>query len=282
VADGIPEDQAGSLTRSYGPGSRPRPQQLFIHPSLSTYFLTLNTSRPLFATAALRRAVNYAIDRRALTSISGVGSPATFPRLPTDQYLPPGLPGFSDAQIYPLNGPDLNTAKRLARGHGGRAVLYTCALPPCQDEAAIIKADLAPIGIDVVAKSFSVPELFQRVGNRGEPFDIASVGYQADYADPADFLNLLLDGRSIGPRDNLDYAYFNDPAFNARMERAATLNGRARLRAYTQLDHDLAAQAAPFAAIGNGVQYDFFSTTIGCQLYQPIYGIDLGALCRRH
>jgi hypothetical protein len=26
---------------------------------------------------------------------------------------------------------------------------------------------------------------------------------------------------------------------------------------------------------------DFFSSRIGCQVFQPIYGMDLGALCRR-
>jgi hypothetical protein len=30
------------------------------------------------------------------------------------------------------------------------------------------------------------------------------------------------------------------------------------------------------------LSYDFFSARIGCQLYQPVYGIDLAALCVRH
>jgi len=36
--------------------------------------------------------------------------------------------------------------------------------------------------------------------------------------------------------------------------------------------------AAPFAS---GASRDFFSARIGCQLYRPVYGIDLGALCLR-
>ena len=31
----------------------------------------------------------------------------------------------------------------------------------------------------------------------------------------------------------------------------------------------------------NGAEQDFFSARVGCQVYQPIYGIDLGSLCLR-
>jgi hypothetical protein len=53
------------------------------------------------------------------------------------------------------------------------------------------------------------------------------------------------------------------------------------MRAYGQLDIDLATRAAPVVAFGDLTARDFFSTHIGCQTYQPIYGMDLAALCRR-
>ena len=51
----------------------------------------------------MRRAANYAIDRRALAAAGG-----TFGNLavPAQMYLPPGMPGYRDAHIYPLV-PDL-------------------------------------------------------------------------------------------------------------------------------------------------------------------------------
>ena len=73
----------------------------------------------------LRRAVNFAIDRRALAANTGVGEVGR----PTDQHIPPGLPGFEDAAIYPLGGPDLPAARRLAGSERRRAVLYTCDFP---------------------------------------------------------------------------------------------------------------------------------------------------------
>ena len=52
-------------------------------------------------TSKLRQAVNFAVDRKALTRERGPLAGTA-----TDQYLPPALPGFRDARIYPLAGPD--------------------------------------------------------------------------------------------------------------------------------------------------------------------------------
>jgi hypothetical protein len=37
----------------------------------------------------------------------------------------------------------------------------------------------------------------------------------------------------------------------------------------------------PQINFANVIQQDFFSARIGCQLYQPMVGMDLGALCIR-
>jgi hypothetical protein len=39
--------------------------------------------------------------------------------------------------------------------------------------------------------------------------------------------------------------------------------------------------AAPWVAFSTETSQDFFSARTGCQVYQPVYGIDLGALCLR-
>ncbi len=72
-----------------------------------------NPRRPLFARAAMRRAANFAIDRRALSKHP---IPEMLAGRPTDQLMPPGWPGFRDATIYPLGGPNLAAARRLAGG----------------------------------------------------------------------------------------------------------------------------------------------------------------------
>ncbi len=74
----------------------------------------------------MRQAVNYAINRHALAE---VGDAAPAPDYPTDQYLPPGMPGYARGHVYPLT-PDLAKAGALAHGGGKVAVLYTCDGPP--------------------------------------------------------------------------------------------------------------------------------------------------------
>ena len=78
----------------------------------------------------------------------------------------------------------------------------------------------------------------------------------------------------------MNYAHFDDPVYNRRLDAAAQLTGPARYAAYAKLDADLAGKAAPMAALGVWPNRDLFSARIGCQQYQPaLYGIDLAALC---
>jgi hypothetical protein len=66
------------------------------------------------------------------------------------------------------------------------------------------------------------------------------------------------------------------------MRQAATLRGEHRLQAYAQLDQDLTTNDPPAAAWGIGTFREFFSARVGCQIYQPIYGFDLGSICLQH
>jgi len=59
------------------------------------------------------------------------------------------------------------------------------------------------------------------------------------------------------------------------------LSGPSRYRAYRQLQLELERDLVPAAAFATDASRDFFSARIGCQLYQPVYGIDLAALCLR-
>jgi YVTN family beta-propeller protein len=279
--DGVPPSADATLAHRFGPASaaaKAGHQRYFANPLLLTYFLALNTSRPLFANVHMRRAVNYAIDRTALARLGIVSN--RFPSKPSDQYLPPGIPGFRDVHIYPLT-PNVDRARSFARGRGRDAVLYTCNSVPCAQSAQIIKTDLDAIGLDVEVRAFPLEVLFGKVATRKEPFDLATVGWGADYPDPADFLNLLLDGHSIRARGNVNYAYFDDPQYNHELEAAARLAGPKRYQAYAGLDVELARNAAPWVAVANPTNRDFFSPRMGCEVYQPVYGIDLAALCIR-
>ena len=270
------ENPAAALEARYGPNSpaaRTGHQRYFINPAMDVDYFVFNTRRPLFASARVRRAVNYAIDRRALVEqhFAFIGGQAT------DHYLPPGVPGSLPVDIYPLGGPDLAKARSLARGVHAPATLYACEGPPfCIEYAKLVKANLAAIGITLHIHPLPSAELNSRLARPGEPWDITFQNYGADFPDPADFINNLFD-----PASPHNLGRFNDPAFTRRMRQAATLSGERRLRAYVRLDEDLTRNDPPAAAWGNGTVREFFSARVGCQIYQPVWGFDLGTICLR-
>ncbi len=282
--DGSPRAAGPTLAARYGPGSvaaRKGRQQYFINPALGERWLHMNTSRPLFSNVRLRRAVSYAIDRVAL-----VAQGRRFAEVnpfnagePTDDLMPPSVAGARDFHVYPFR-PDLRRARRLA-GHVHRtAVMYTPNLPPWLQEAQVVRRDLAPLGIDVQVKAFPIGDFYARIGRRGEPFDLAVSGYALS-TDPeqnlADF-----EAVTIRRTGGSNFSYFDDPGFDRQARAASRLSGPRRYRAFARLELELERDLVPAAAFATDASRDFFSARMGCQLYQPVMGIDLAALCLRN
>ena len=86
------------------------------------------------------------------------------------------------------------------------------------------------------------------------------IGWLADYSGSVR-LHQHPPGRRQHPgREQLNYAYLNNSAYNARMKQAAKLSGDARYKAYGNLDVDLMKNLAPWAPFVNGNTREFVST----------------------
>jgi ABC-type transport system substrate-binding protein len=284
--DGLPSDAAPLLDARFGPDSkaaRAGHQQYFISPAGAARWLHMNTSRPLFSHVRLRRAVNFAIDRPGL-----VPAGQRFAEInpfnagePTADYLPPSTDGAADFHLYPMNRPDLRRARRIAGGPvHATAVMYTPNVPPWLQEAQIIRRDLKPLGIDVRVEAFPVGEFFGRIVRPGEPFDLAVSGWNFGTTDPHPALDIFA-GNASRPSGTADFSFLENRAFDRKLKEAEMLSGPRRYRAYRRLAFWLERDVAPAAAFATDASRDFFSTRMGCQVYQPVYGIDLGALCLR-
>jgi ABC-type transport system substrate-binding protein len=265
------------LAARYGlrsPAARRGRQQYFVNPLLQLDYFDLNTHRTLFSDVRVRQAVNYAIDRRALARLGD--SFQSLPERPTDHYLPPTMPGFRDAHIYP-NTPNIVRARALiqqAHAGGRTAILDTCKTYPCPQQAQIVKTDLARIGLHVQINRLTSGKLFAQEETPGKHFDLAWAGWLPYYPDPQSMLSEILEDNTVGPS-------FNDPTYQHKLAKAAALSGPKRYLTYGKLDVDLARNAAPLAAFDNQTSNDFFSARIGCQTYGT-WGMDLAALCLRH
>jgi peptide/nickel transport system substrate-binding protein len=233
--------------------------QFFVEPGSTFRGYAFNTSRPLFRdNPQLRRAVNFAIDRAALRRASG----GQFSSRLTDQYLPPAMAGFRDVRIYPLERPDLRRARALARGHtrSGKALLYTIDFPHHVSFAQSIKRNLAKIGLEVEIKAVPLQAYFSRLMARG-PYDLGFATWAPDFDDPYGVLNIQLDGQFVG---STNWPRFDSPKFNRLLRRAALLQGAPRLRAYGNLDVQLAREEAPMVAVDFLNSPTLVSKRVGC------------------
>jgi peptide/nickel transport system substrate-binding protein len=248
-------------------------KRLFVKPTLIFYYLVFNLDRPLLrGNAKLRRAINYALHRQEMADKFGpeVGTV-------TDQILPPGMRGYRNWELYPLKQPNLRKARALARGNlrDAKAAFYIrrpVAEPFARPAAEVAKLDLAQIGLDVDIEE--VPNLFQRLRTPGEPWDIALVGWFADYLDPFNFVNDLFTGEN-------NTGHFNNEKFQRRIRKIARLVGRERLASYALLERDLMQRAAPIAPVIVLNDVMFVSRSLGCFAYDTTYGLDVLAICKK-
>jgi peptide/nickel transport system substrate-binding protein len=266
---GVPPTADARLAHQHGINKG----RFWVYPFLAVNYVALNTRRPAFKDVSVRRAVNYAVDRLAITNLAGFEAGT-----PTDQVLPPGLPGYHDASIYP-DHPDLARARRLMAGRELTVNFYTSAGSPTADQAIAIQAELKQIGITVRVTTFPFNALIQAIGPK-QPYDMVLIGWGADYPDPWDFLNVLFDGHQITNTNNQNLALLDDPAFNSRFARAALLTGDTRYAAYGTLDVDLMRRDAPWIPINNPTNRLFVSSRTGCFTYPPpLAGMDLAVAC---
>jgi peptide/nickel transport system substrate-binding protein len=254
--------------------------RFFSQPGLTLRMFAFNTSRPLFRNnPALRKAVNLALDRKALQTIGG----GTLAGRPTDQYIPPLVPGFRDADVYPLERADPERARELARGNlrGGKALLYTNDAAPPLAVAQLAKQQLAQIGLEVEIRPVPVHSAtlayLDGLTRPGAEWDLALVVWTPNVPDAQVYLSLLLDSHHVG---GTNVAAFTSRTFDRALERAARMpQARGRQLAYGALDVQAARDSAPLAALSVLNEPTFVSERVdpACIVLRP--ALDLTAVC---
>jgi len=259
---GVPAVQNGPLSEEFGVNK----SRYFVNPLVGTGYLVMNTERPTFKNVAARKAVNWAIDRPALLRTRG-----KFGGKRTDQILPPSLPGFTNADLYPLKGANPTKAKSIFGGGGDVTLMHTTSAAAV-NYAQIAKYNLEQAGFKVTLKPQPFGVAIKTMGTRGNDIDIYTAGWIADYFDPFDFINVLLDGNNIQDANNNNYSYYNSAKYNKAMAAASKLSGQARFKAYGKLDVDIMKNDAPWAPVFNYTSRDFIIANTENYIYHPVYG----------
>jgi len=258
----VPDAVVRNLADKYGLN---RPGGRFIRlPSLSNYLFAFNDDRPVFRgarQAPLRKAINSALDRRALAKAHSYLSVRR-----TDRLLP--APLSRSRRLYPLGGPDPITAQRwLARaGHRPQTLtLYTANFGFAVPTTNVFAANLKQLGIEVSVKIFDFNTLSTKLKTKGEPWDVAWLPWGAWYADPAGAILPLLRGTS----------------YEARINAANRATGAARVNSWADVETDLMRNDPPVAVYADVTSLILVSRSFGCFKSLQGYEIDLAAACKK-
>jgi peptide/nickel transport system substrate-binding protein len=266
------------------------PKQYHVSPGVVTDYLSMNTTygskgegiknHSCFNGNAgvgvrTRQAVNYVVNRPAALAQRGA-----FAGTPTDQVLPPTMPGFKNWKLYPTSKPNAAKANSL-KPKKCNIVFYGATSPTGLAIMQLVKSDLSKIGISSNLKTFPFAVRIAKEGHRGEPYDLDLQAWGADYPDPVDFIDILLDGRNIQAENNNNNAYFNNAAFNNRMRSAGRISNLSkRYAAWALIDRDVMKKQAPLAPLFFRTVREFTSKRVGCYSYQPIYAVmNFNAVC---
>lgn len=198
-----------------------RPDELFVAPFLATAYYALNLRSPYFATNFnLRKSLALAIDRKALeTTILPFGQRAAY------GFVPPGTWNYDPQSWEWHNLPDPERIKEARRFYalagfsaGGPLrlrVLFNSNNSIKQVAIAIASMWKQTLGVDteLMDEEYRVFLNSRRDTTRWE---VARLGWTADYNDAGNFLDTL---RSGSPNND---AHYERQAFNELLDRAAS------------------------------------------------------------
>lgn len=264
--DALPADRVAEVRARYE-GTQYREES-----SISTYFFWMNTTQPPFDDLEVRQAVNHALDPEALERI--YAGEIKFGQ----QILPPGMPGHEQLDLYPY---DMAKAKALvaeADPADREITVWTLNISPNDDAGAYLQDVLSKLGFDAKLKTVNADNYITVIGNTSNPdLDTGWANWFEDYPHPNDFFQPLLAGSSIAPTNNSNFAQFDDPKLNERIEElSAQQLGPEQEEQYAELDREYMEQA-PWAPYGNRTLSLFVSSDVDMDevIWNPTFSGDL-------
>jgi peptide/nickel transport system substrate-binding protein len=263
--------------------------QLHSDPYGSTFAFVMNTRVPPFNHVAVRRALNYAIDRGGIVRYVG----GTLAAQPTCQILPPTVPGYRPYCPYTVNpttsgtwtAPDLAKAKELVRSSGTRGMKVTVLGDrnyQSRRAAPYLVRLLRELGYHASLVRRKSPANFLELADSRNRIQIGWFGYFQDYPTPSDFIDLLLSCKAFTPRDvnNFNVAEFCNKSIDAQIRHAYSLEAvdpAAANELWSRIDRELVDQA-PWVPLYNERALTALSTRVGNYRYHPFWNVVLDQL----
>jgi peptide/nickel transport system substrate-binding protein len=245
--------------------------QFYVTPKPSTFYLSFDTAVAPFDNVSVRRALNFAIDRRKVQKMFGPGSTATC------QILPPNFPGYEAYCPYTRDpgttwtAPDMETAQRLVDRSGtvGMAVQVWTS-PDWFPEVADYARDLLiKLGYRAAVKFVSNDAYEAAFFGRPRKAPIGTSGWSSDYPAESGFLGSL--ATCDAPSNE---SGFCDRTIDRRIEAATWLQITQPALAHERwasIEHDVMDQA-PWVPLVNRSFGSLVSQRLGNFLVSPQWG----------
>ena len=247
-----------------------------VNPIRAVTYLFLNTRVPPFDDLRVRRAVNYAVDRRAGIRVSARGVGAD----PTCQILPPDFPGYKPfcpfARGNTWQQPDLARGRRLVAASGTRGDLVTIWIPHNhKQEGPFTAALFRSLGYRVKLKYVSDDVYYANQPTPGplDPARHAQAGPFSWFADYPAGSNYMATFFACDAPSN--WSHFCDRLIDQQIRRAASLETTDPYLAnqiWARVDREIVNQA-PVVPLFTLKNVDIVSPRVGNYQYNPQWGV---------
>ena len=229
--------------------------------TVTTDYLGMNCQMPPFDDLRVRRAFNYAVNKRKLVAvINGRGVIA-------HGVLPPGLPGFNpDLKGYRYDPAAARALLDAAGVHNFAPVMWVRSDQTALMMAESIQQDLALVGVRVVLKPIAWGPLLEAI-RQPKTVALFMLAWEADFPDPQNFLEVLLSREQWGSNND---AFYDNPKVDALLREAAPvadLNKRYEL--YRKAE-ELVVADAPWVFLFNPVSYTIRQPWVGGYRLNPL------------
>jgi YVTN family beta-propeller protein len=271
---GPPDERLKGLLTKY-------PGRLHSEPVPWTDFMFLNTRVPPFDDLRVRRALNYAVDRKQIADLLGGPLAARS----TCQLLPPAVPGFRPYCPYTVGrnpagtwtAPDLAKAQELVAASGTRGMrveVLAYDLFGRVETGRYFVSLLRRLGYRSSLRVIPelVPDFVEYAGDSRRRAQLGTFGWYADFAS-ALFLRDLYSCASFLPEStaNRNLSAFCDARIDAKMAQAAAVQASDPVRAgalWARVDRMLVDRAAAVPLVNRHV-VGFVSNRVGNYQLHP-------------
>jgi peptide/nickel transport system substrate-binding protein len=252
--------------------------QVEVNPLGLINYIALNTTIPPFNSRWARQALNYAINRQTLTSLTLRQSPGVV----TCQILPPNFDGYERNCPYTTDpsrsgtwtAPDLARARKLVRESGTEGETVTFWDPRWISfdaaSAKYVVSVLDSIGYKARFRFSADPYPVENKLHLQAGFD----GWYADFATPGGFIAPTLTCGSYNKQDlsnNTNVSEFCDPSIDREVARAESLEPsapQAATKLWAKIDSDLVNEA-PWVPFENADVVELVSRRVGNYQFNP-------------